>query len=265
MRPVFDARKRRLIYVGAGAVALAIPATAVALTVGSLSTATVAGKAAQSSAVRPVAVKQTSTPRTPGAAKPTVRTAAQRGCRQLFTVNMGEGAANLIYSGTHPLTLHDLEVLGYIERCQRNPAAQGFVRGYDQFQARMHSARIAAAQAAAAARARAAQRQQASGQHQQSSRQDPPQQSAAAPHSGASGGWAIPNSVVQCESNGQNLPPNSAGASGYYQIIPSTWQAYGGGQYAGSAYQATAQQQASIASKIWDGGAGASQWVCANR
>ena len=31
-----------------------------------------------------------------------------------------------------------------------------------------------------------------------------------------------------CESGGQNLSPNSAGASGYYQIMPATWKGYGG-------------------------------------
>ena len=45
---------------------------------------------------------------------------------------------------------------------------------------------------------------------------------------GGSGGWAIPYAIVLCESGGQNLPPNSAGASGYYQIIPSTWKLFGG-------------------------------------
>jgi muramidase (phage lysozyme) len=86
---------------------------------------------------------------------------------------------------------------------------------------------------------------------------------ARAASSSSGGGWAIPAYVVQCESGGQNLPPNSAGASGYYQIIASTWQGYGGGRYAPQAYQATAQQQGMIASRIWDGGAGAQQWVCA--
>ncbi len=225
MRPIAIGRKRRLIFPAAGALLLAIPATAVALTAGLGASPAGPARAASASAQR-VTVKRRS-----------ARTAAQRGCEKLFTVKMGEGAANLIYSGHGEVSQHAVKVLGYIERCQRNPGAQGFVRGYDHHQTQMHHARGVAAQAAAAAR---------------SSSQQP-------------GGWAIPARVVQCESGGRNLPPNYAGASGYYQIIPSTWQAYGGTQYAASADQATAQQQAAVASRIWNGGAGASQWVCAGR
>jgi len=76
-----------------------------------------------------------------------------------------------------------------------------------------------------------------------------------------SGGWAIPYAIVLCESGGQNLPPNSAGASGYYQIIPSTWRLFGGTGPA--AYLASKGEQDSVASRIWNGGAGASNWVCA--
>ena len=36
---------------------------------------------------------------------------------------------------------------------------------------------------------------------------------------GPGGPWAIPWPIVQCESGGQNLPPNYAGASGYYQFM----------------------------------------------
>ena len=81
------------------------------------------------------------------------------------------------------------------------------------------------------------------------------------PALGPSGGWAIPYAIVLCESGGQNLPPNSAGASGYYQILPSTWKLYGGSGPA--AYLAGKAEQDAVASRIWAGGSGASQWVCA--
>jgi septal ring factor EnvC (AmiA/AmiB activator) len=78
---------------------------------------------------------------------------------------------------------------------------------------------------------------------------------------GGSGGWAIPYAIVLCESGGQDLPPNSAGASGYYQIIPSTWKLFGGTGPA--AYLAPKSEQDAVAARIWNGGAGASNWVCA--
>jgi len=83
----------------------------------------------------------------------------------------------------------------------------------------------------------------------------------AGPALGPSGGWAIPYPIVLCESGGQNLPPNSAGASGYYQIIPGTWKGFGGTGPA--AYLASKAEQDAVASRIWNGGAGASDWVCA--
>jgi hypothetical protein len=225
MRPNLNGRKTRLIQAGAGALLLALPATAVALTAGPLSSPPAASNVARSNArfVLP---------------KPAVRTAKQRGCGKLFTVAMGQRAANRFYSGDAAPSEHELRVLGYIERCQLNPAAQSFIRGYDQRHARTQRARLATAHPAASAT------------------------TAQAALAGAAG-WAIPASVVQCESGGQNLPPNSAGASGYYQIIPSTWQAYGGDRYAATAYQATAQEQATVAASIWAGGTGAGQWVCA--
>ena len=81
------------------------------------------------------------------------------------------------------------------------------------------------------------------------------------PALGPSGGWAIPYAIVLCESGGQNLSPNSAGASGYYQILPSTWKLFGGTGPA--AYLASKAEQDAVASRIWNGGAGASNWVCA--
>jgi septal ring factor EnvC (AmiA/AmiB activator) len=83
----------------------------------------------------------------------------------------------------------------------------------------------------------------------------------AGPTYGPSGGWAIPYSIVLCESGGQNLTPNSAGASGYYQILPGTWKLFGGTGPA--AYLAGKSQQDAVASRIWNGAAGASNWVCA--
>ncbi|MGZ4293007.1 MAG: coiled-coil domain-containing protein [Solirubrobacteraceae bacterium] len=106
-------------------------------------------------------------------------------------------------------------------------------------------AQQAAARAAAAAAAAAAA----------------PAPTSSGPALGPSNGWAIPYAIVLCESGGQNLPPNSAGASGYYQIIPSTWKLFGGTGPA--AYLASKSGQDAVAARIWNGGAGASNWVCA--
>ena len=118
---------------------------------------------------------------------------------------------------------------------------------------RSQISQIRAAQAAAAARAAAAAQAAAAAA---SSSYAP-----SGPALGPSGGWAIPYAIVLCESGGQNLPPNSAGASGYYQIIPATWTQYGGTGPA--AYLAPKSEQDAVASRIWDGGLGASNWVCA--
>jgi septal ring factor EnvC (AmiA/AmiB activator) len=81
------------------------------------------------------------------------------------------------------------------------------------------------------------------------------------PALGPGGGWAIPYAIVLCESGGQNLPPNWAGASGYYQIIPSTWAMFGGAGPA--AYLTSKAEQDAVATRIWNGGAGAANWDCA--
>ena len=78
---------------------------------------------------------------------------------------------------------------------------------------------------------------------------------------GPGGPWAIPWAVVQCESGGQNLPPNSAGASGYYQMMPATWKGLGGST--SDAYKASKAEQDRLAGQLWNNGAGASNWVCA--
>jgi len=78
---------------------------------------------------------------------------------------------------------------------------------------------------------------------------------------GPGGPWAIPWAIVQCESGGQNLSPNSAGASGYYQMMPATWRGLGGSTP--HAYQASKAEQDRLAAQLWAGGAGARNWVCA--
>jgi len=122
--------------------------------------------------------------------------------------------------------------------------------------------RAAARRAAAAAAARAAAAAAAAAAGGGSGGSGEPGGSGGSGGSTApSGGWAIPEAIVMCESGGQNLPPNSAGASGYYQIIPSTWKLFGGTGPA--AYLASLSEQSAVASRIWNGGAGASNWVCA--
>ena len=78
---------------------------------------------------------------------------------------------------------------------------------------------------------------------------------------GPGGPWALPWAVVQCESGGQNLPPNGAGASGYYQFLPDTWRGLGGSTP--QAFQASKAEQDRLAARLWAGGAGAHNWVCA--
>lgn len=79
---------------------------------------------------------------------------------------------------------------------------------------------------------------------------------------GPGGPWAIPWPIVQCESGGQNVPPNFAGASGYYQFMPDTWRRLGGSTP--HAYQASKAEQDRLAAQLWAGGSGARNWVCAS-
>ena len=74
------------------------------------------------------------------------------------------------------------------------------------------------------------------------------------------GQWAIPESIVQCESGGNFQAVNpSSGAGGAYQILPSTWDLYGG---EGLPQNASPQVQSEIAAQIWTD-SGAAAWECA--
>jgi len=74
------------------------------------------------------------------------------------------------------------------------------------------------------------------------------------------GAWAIPEAIVMCESGGNFSALNSSsGAGGAYQILPSTWDLYGG---KGLPNEASPDEQHRIAAMIW-ADSGPSPWVCA--
>lgn len=74
------------------------------------------------------------------------------------------------------------------------------------------------------------------------------------------GDYAIPSSIVSCESGGNyNAVNPSSGAGGAYQIIPSTWELYGG---SGSPQNASKAEQDRIAAQIW-ADSGSAAWECA--
>ncbi len=119
-------------------------------------------------------------------------------------------------------------------------------------------ARVRAARAEALAGTRAGR---AAAEHELNKLIAEREAAARATSAGPGGPWAIPWAIVQCESGGQNLPPNSVGASGYYQMLPSTWKGLGGSTP--QAYQASKGEQDRLAAALWAGGAGAHNWVCA--
>jgi muramidase (phage lysozyme) len=76
----------------------------------------------------------------------------------------------------------------------------------------------------------------------------------------STGHYSIPVYIVMCESGGNYRAVNpSSGAGGAYQILPSTWTAYGG---TGLPQDAPPAEQDAIAAKIYASG-GPSQWSCA--
>jgi hypothetical protein len=82
-----------------------------------------------------------------------------------------------------------------------------------------------------------------------------------ASQSSGGGGYSIPGYIVQCESGGNWHAVNpSSGAGGAYQIMPSTWRAYGG---TGLPQNASPGEQSAIASKIWSS-SGPGAWQCAH-
>lgn len=82
---------------------------------------------------------------------------------------------------------------------------------------------------------------------------------------GVHGWFAIPCYIVQCESRFNKRAKNShSSAGGWYQIINTTWYAYGGsknGHYHVAAH-ASAKEQHIVAKKILRG-QGLNAWLCA--
>jgi septal ring factor EnvC (AmiA/AmiB activator) len=73
------------------------------------------------------------------------------------------------------------------------------------------------------------------------------------------GPYSIPTYIVMCESGGNYSALNpSSGAGGAYQILPSTWELYGG---KGEPQNAPKAEQDRIAAEIW-ADSGPSAWVC---
>jgi peptidoglycan hydrolase-like protein with peptidoglycan-binding domain len=78
-------------------------------------------------------------------------------------------------------------------------------------------------------------------------------------YAGTGSGYSIPSSIVMCESGGNYSAVNpSSGAGGAYQILPSTWAAYGG---QGLPQDASPAEQNQIAAEIY-ASQGPSAWTC---
>lgn len=144
---------------------------------------------------------------------------SHRNCDRLYTVQMGERAARAVYRGTRKVTLQNLRLLGYLERCQANPADQPFVRTFDRHLDHMHKEAIR----------RAAEPPIT---HQVSS----------------GGGWTGPWSCIAHYESGGN--PGEDTGNGYYgglQFSMQTWLAYGG---SGNPADASIPEQEAVAERI---------------
>ncbi|MGK2955907.1 MAG: transglycosylase family protein [Solirubrobacterales bacterium] len=72
------------------------------------------------------------------------------------------------------------------------------------------------------------------------------------------GPYSIPTYIVMCESGGDYSALNPSGAGGAYQIMPATWEAYGG---TGLPNEASKAEQDRIAALIY-ADSGTAPWVC---
>jgi peptidoglycan hydrolase CwlO-like protein len=119
---------------------------------------------------------------------------------------------------------------------------------------------VADARASSQASLSQAQGQVAQLEQQLAEQEAAEQQAASAAPAYLGGPYAIPTYIVICESGGNYQAYNaSSGAGGAYQILPSTWRAYGG---EGTPQDGSKAEQDRIAGEIWRA-SGPSAWSCA--
>jgi hypothetical protein len=77
-------------------------------------------------------------------------------------------------------------------------------------------------------------------------RESAPRQSSAT----VSGGGSVWDSLAQCEAGGNWATNTGNGYSGGLQFAASTWRSHGGGEFAGTASQASREQQIVVAERV---------------
>jgi septal ring factor EnvC (AmiA/AmiB activator) len=153
---------------------------------------------------------------------------------------------------------------------QSDEEAQQLTATKASFEASQRAASQSAAAVAAARAGTQSSLSQAQGQvtqleQEQATQQEQRQSSSGSGSSAGSpaylgGPYSIPTYIVMCESGGNYHALNpSSGAGGAYQILPSTWAAYGG---QGAPQDAPKAEQDRIAAEIWRD-SGPSAWSCA--
>jgi septal ring factor EnvC (AmiA/AmiB activator) len=122
------------------------------------------------------------------------------------------------------------------------------------------AAAVAAARSGSQSSLSEAQDQVAQLEQQQAAQQQQSSSSGSGAPAYLGGPYSIPTYIVMCESGGNYHALNSSsGAGGAYQILPSTWAAYGG---QGAPQDAPKAEQDRIAAEIWRD-SGPSAWSCA--
>src|SRR6476619_881343 len=173
--------------------------------------------------------------------------------------NADRRVAERVASLRDQVAAHVHEVAGLKQ--QADEEAQRLTAARASLEASERAANQAAAAVTAARAKTEASLSNAKGQVAELERQLAEQQAASAGTPAYLGGpFSIPTYIVMCESGGNYHALNpSSGAGGAYQILPSTWRAYGGG---GAPQDAPKAEQDRIAAEIWRD-SGPNAWACA--